>query len=645
MKRQAGGCAVLVVCLALSCGCAGDRASATGGDASFGGDVDAADLYDAAGDDSGPPPDVRDSSEGPSDVPGIEDADREVMEPDLPDADMGPDMGGLVAVEPPPAPPTSATVETISIGIVTGPNEFNGTPNPIEVCVGDVCFPFAIDEVQTTQRGAASTVHFMGADANRDALDTVSLRILGNNAWRPSCLEVRLDGVPVQCADLTGTILSGDPEEAPSDTWTGLLQEACTTCQAGKLTHGTVLGLPDADAVRVWARTDATRLVGLELAEAPDGPWVPVAWAYPTPATDFAVVLEAGALEPDAQYWYRVSVDREPGPGRPVRTAPPADAEVSIGVGSCAKHPEQHPAMFTQLASKPMDAFLFVGDTQYGNVQNRQAHWHHIRRLRAIEERANFFSEVPVATIWDDHDFLGNNSNSACRGREEALDAFGDYWPNPGAGLPQNPGVYFRHRLGPADLFMLDCRYHRPDVGDIARNCDVDGPGSRDHAAGPLGEPQFAWLMDGLSASDAPFKIVACGSLVSGDSTDSWFSFPEAKERLLSGIHQLGVGGVVFVSGDIHRSEAKVIDRQDGYDFVEVISSPLAQYPRNGLPRTQCDTPREGRLYCDAYNSFVVMRIDGGADDPEFQALFYDEFGEQRFALIRRLSELTNGAP
>ncbi len=553
------------------------------------------------------------------------------------------DDPGLVAVEPPPAPELPERVETVTVTIATGQLEFNGTPNPVEVCLGDsLCFPFAIDEVETTERSAVTVLHRSVGGVDRASLDSVTVRIGGDNAWRPACIDVRLDGSPVQCADLTGTILSSDPDEAPSDRWTGPLREDCTTCQPATLTHGTVLGLPGEDRIRVWARADATRLVGLELSETEDGPMVPVAWAWPTPDTDFAATLDADGLAPGTKYWYRVTVGGEPGPVLSLATAPAADAEVSIGVGSCAKHPDQHPAMFAQLQAKPMDAFLFVGDTHYGNAQNRQAHWHYIRQLRAIDERSSFFSQVPVAAVWDDHDFLGNNSNSSCRGADEALHAFRSYWPNPEFGTAEAAGVYFRHRFGPAELFMLDCRYHRPDVGDIARGCETQGQGNTDMGAGPLGQAQFQWLLDGLASSSAAFKVVSCGSLVSGDSVDSWFSFPAAKERLLTQIHARGVSGVVFVSGDIHRSEAKVIARDDGYDFVEVVSSPLAQYPRAGFPRTQCNTPREGRLYCDAYNSFVVMRVDGRGEDPEFQALYYDEFGEQRFALVRRLSELTN---
>ena len=552
---------------------------------------------------------------------------------------------GLVAVDPPEPPTASAQVQVVTVTIASGNDPYNGTSDAVEVCLGDqVCFPFTIDEVLTTERGALTVLHHDVSAAGLDpaAVDFVSVRILGDNAWRPTCLDVRLDGRPAQCADLTGTVLSSDPSEAPSDTWQGPFEEACTTCQAGLLTHGAVLGLPSEDTVRVWARADATRLVGLELSETVEGPGVPVAWAWPTPATDFSATLVAEDLQPATTYWYRVTVDGQGGAFRPIRTAPLATAEVAIGVGSCADEPEQHPAMFNQLAAKPMDAFLFVGDSHYGNAQNLQAHWHYIRELRVIPERHGFFGGVPVASIWDDHDFVGNNSSSACAGRDEALEAFQSYWPNPSSRDDGVPGIHFSARQGPVELFMLDCRYHRPDVGDAAMGCETDGPGNLDHGAGPLGEAQFTWLLDGLAASEAPFKLVACGSLVSGTSVDSWKSFPEAKERLLSEVHTRGVAGVVFVSGDIHRSEAKVIARDDGYDFVEIVSSPLAQYSHAGSVRTQCDAPVEGRLYCDPYNSFVVVRVDGGAADPELQALFYDEFGDQKFALVRRLSELTN---
>lgn len=636
----------LVIAALIAAGCAGDATSGdpTCSEARCDGadDVGDADGLDTLPSDIRQPDGSPEIGDAAMDDALIADAGPDAPDPDAEDdtADL-PDLpeGGLVAVPAPDRPPVPARVEVISVTLVTGPAEFNGTPNAVEVCVGATCFPFAIDEIDTTERGANTVLHRAVGGVDPTTLDSVSVTIRGDNAWRPSCLDVRLDGRPVQCADLTGTILSDDPDEAPSATWRGPLTQSCTTCQPGTLTHGTVVGLPGTDTVRVWARTDATRLVGLELSTVEDdADPVPVAWAWPTPATDFTTQLVATGLDPDRTYWYRLTVDGQPqGPLRPIRTAPGEASEVSIGVGSCAKEADQQPAIFTQLASKDLDAFLFVGDSHYGNVQNLQGHWHHGRAARSVPERQAFFGAVPTGSIWDDHDFVGNNSNSSCRGRDEALRAFSDYWPNPPRTDP-TPGVHFKTRFGPTEIFMLDCRYHRPAVGDPAQFCDVDGPGNTDHSAGPLGAEQLQWLLDGLSVSTAPFKIVACGSLLTGG-VDSWASFPDSRERLLTSIHARAVSGVVFVSGDIHRSEAKVIARDDGYDFLEIISSPLAQYPHSGLPRTQCDAPREGRLYCDPYNSFVVLRADAGPD-PELQALFYDEFGQQRFAVVRRLSEL-----
>ena len=137
--------------------------------------------------------------------------------------------------------------------------------------------------------------------------------------------------------------------------------------------------------------------------------------------------------------------------------------------------------------------------------------------------------------------------------------------------------------------------------------------------------------------------LLACGSLVTSNGIDSWNSFPAAREELFSSIHEAGIDGVVFLSGDIHRSHARVMRRTDGYDFYEFVSSPLAQYARATDTRTQCDNAlgmtSNGAevLYCDAYNSFVELRVR----DDEITAVYFDEEGVQRYAVSLTLQDLT----
>ncbi|MCA9632154.1 MAG: alkaline phosphatase D family protein, partial [Myxococcales bacterium] len=312
-------------------------------------------------------------------------------------------------------------------------------------------------------------------------------------------------------------------------------------------------------------------------------------------------------LEPDTEYFYRVEVDGDVSERvRSVRTAPTPEqpTPLRIALGSCSRLLPQ--PIFTPILAAQPDLFLFVGDNNYANTRFRAALRWNYQRFRRLRERADLLAGTPTLAIWDDHDFLANNSNGTCPGRDEALAAFREYWANPAYGLPDAPGVFFRHRWGATELFMLDCRMYRPDVGDAGRTCTPEpDPPALPISGGPLGPDQEAWLFDALGASDATFKLVACGSrFTPAGSLDSWASFPEARARLLQALEDDAIGGVVFLSGDIHRSLFSLVPGV-AYSVPEIVSSPLA------TARSSCNPNAPGQLTCyDASDSFVVLDID-----------------------------------
>ena len=74
-----------------------------------------------------------------------------------------------------------------------------------------------------------------------------------------------------------------------------------------------------------------------------------------------------------------------------------------------------------------------------------------------------------------------------------------------------------------------------------------------------LGDEQEGWLLDGLSASAAVWKLITQqlvfstvdfnGSLIN---FDQWDGYPKARQRLLDFITSEQLENVVVISGDIH---------------------------------------------------------------------------------------------
>jgi len=77
-----------------------------------------------------------------------------------------------------------------------------------------------------------------------------------------------------------------------------------------------------------------------------------------------------------------------------------------------------------------------------------------------------------------------------------------------------------------------------------------DGPRSMPsgYAAKMYGSTQFTWLKSALLASKATFKVIANGSTLSS------VCWRTQRQALFDYIVTNKIGGVVFITGDIHRS-------------------------------------------------------------------------------------------
>lgn len=559
--------------------------------------------------------------------------DATLPDPDAALVDAGPGSG-LVPVDPPPDPVFPDVIDTISVTLRTATTMSAGTNDPIELCVTDTqCFDLDTPDIDDRQDGLVDVLHFAGLGLPRAMVDQVTLRTRSpagadNDRFTPACLELRFDGEPVYCNDAIGAHLGTGTTAGEVRSWTDPagLHEACTTCWGGTLTHGPIQGAHEVDTVRVWVRADATRRVGLRMAEGPLDDASPiVAWALPRPADDFTAVLEVSGLRPGQAYRYRVEVDGDATqPSREIATAPPPEdrSPIRFALGSCTRETSQ-PAFAPLLAADP-DVFLFLGDIHYANSRHRDAHRWRYRLFRGIPARAAFLAEVPTLASWDDHDFVGNNSTGTCAGRDEALEAFTEAWANPPMGTADAPGTFFRHRWGAVEFIVLDCRMYRPDVGDPGRVCEDDpAPPVLDAADGLLGRAQWTWAVEAIASSDAVFKLVSCGSRWTLEgSLDSWASFGSARDAFFADLDARGVEGLVLLSGDIHRSEVRTIPRASSYDLPELTSSPLAN------SRSSCGAGDGERTFCfDGANSYLVVDVDPGATDPTLTARVHDGAG------------------
>lgn len=484
----------------------------------------------------------------------------------------------------PPEPSFPDTIGTVSVIVRTADGDISGTSDVVSLCLTeDHCFELDRPGINDLRTDQIDTFHFEDIGLPRAQVDRMAMSISGADDWEPACIAVRFDGEPVYCMSSVPFVLGDESESVMEWRDPEGLHVDCSSCYGAAITHGPLVGAVTDEFARIWVRTDATRIVGLRLSKTPDFADVaniaPVAaWAHPSPTKDFGTVLEAHGLEPQTTYYYGIEIDGviHNDPSYTFTTPPRAGAPTTFtfGFGSCAK--DSFPQdIFAPIAEAGLDLFLFGGDNNYGDVATLdELRWQHQWEL-TTPGRASLVASTPTLAVWDDHDFLGNNTDGTDPRRMVARRAFMEYWPNPAYGQ-NGEGIYFKHSYGDVDFFMLDARFSRDPL---------DGPvmfGDEEGRASILGAAQTRWLLDELEASTAKFKFLLSGSQwTDHGKTDSWASFTDARDAIFDAIEDRGIEGVVLLSGDRHRAEFRSLPRVSGYDLPELTSSPLANEPRD----------------------------------------------------------------
>lgn len=512
-----------------------------------------------------------------------------------------------------PGPPTfSSTVGIVHIVTRTGTGATNGTDDGVTACLSSShCTSVNKVDWNDLEPGMVDVQVIEGAGWPRSSLDRFNVRISGGtDRWVPTCFSVRLDGEPVYCHEVSGVLMGSESGETPSWTDSAGLTNQCVTCYDTPITQGPVVGTTGADHATIWLRADATRLVKLRVSDRTEGLLTagPVAYRYPAAGSDFTEHINVYGLRPGTTYHYDFEIEGERYGPWSFTTAPetPGTTRTRLAFGSCARFDDQ--PIFAQIAAWDPDIFLFIGDNHYANSSDLASLRQFYRHALDRPLRKPLLHDRTILSTWDDHDYVGNNTDGTAPGKDVALRVFQEYQPNGSFGTPDTLGVFSVHRWGDIEIYLLDDRYWRGIDDSI------------------LGDAQESWLLENLAASDATFKLLASGSQWTTQGTsDSWAAFPTAQARFLQGLVDRNVEGVVLLSGDIHRSELRLLPgAPGGYSLPELTSSPLAN------DNSTCRTSTELRTCLDSGNSFIVLDIDATASDPSLLVQLVDETGVVR---------------
>lgn len=370
---------------------------------------------------------------------------------------------------------------------------------------------------------------------------------------------------------------------------------------AGTLVSGPMLGYQSHREVLIGLETRDAREVLLEygIAGRPETartvaittPWVSPAGGQPL---KFVLPL----LEMGATYTYSVRIDGKiqefPYPLSfkttnqwEWRKGPPA---FSFLFGSCAylndsaydrpgKPYGQDTGIFGHMAASGADFTVWGGDNLYlreADYSSVSGIWYRYSRDFAAPALQKLFAVMPHYRTWDDHDYGPDNANQSYEFKDVTLAAFKAYSGNPTYGEPDHPGVYGKFIWGDAAFFLLDDRYYRDEtLLDQDANPQKSVWGAR----------QFNWLKQSLLYSKAQknhaFRFIVTGgqivqTMIKTARSETHELYRREREELIKFIQDNQIGGVIFLTGDVHHTALYRRPLTATQSIYELTSSPLS---------------------------------------------------------------------
>ena len=304
-------------------------------------------------------------------------------------------------------------------------------------------------------------------------------------------------------------------------------------------------------SVRVNGKVDAdSAVVRLAVSEQPElsSPFYSAPDTAVTAENNRVVSLEIPGLVPNRQYYYALEINGALDlslTGR-FRTFPQGPATFTFALGSCAWTGSNAPTFNTIRQLEPL-FFFHTGDLDYDNiaVNDRNVYRQTYETVLSSPAQSQLYRSVPIAYMWDDHDFGPNNSDSTAPGRVAARLTYQEYVPH----YPLDAGsgdvaIYFRFDVGRVRFLVCDSRSARSPW-----------PAPDDALKTMLGSTQKAWFKDQLLlARDSVALIVWVNTLpwigTTGD--DGWYLYTNERRELADFIRDNQIKNLCQIAGDAH---------------------------------------------------------------------------------------------
>lgn len=304
-------------------------------------------------------------------------------------------------------------------------------------------------------------------------------------------------------------------------------------------------------SIRVNARaTHDTTQVRLHVSENPDFSEARVSgWYTAAQAINNRVVsIPMQGLTPGTSYHYAIEVDGQLDLPMQGRFTTPVSSPLSFtfAFASCADTGANN-AVFDTIRQHDPLFFMHMGD-----FHNEDIGVNDIGLFRAAYDlvlaspaQSALYRDVPIAYMWDDHDYGPDDSDCDAPGREASRLAYQEYVPH--YPLPAGSGdvpIYQAFSIGRVRFIVTDLRSERtaftePDTPDKSM----------------LGRLQKPWFEDELLAANGVYPVIVWVNTIpwiSEASHEDWSRYTFERQEIADFIRNNGIQGLFMISGDAH---------------------------------------------------------------------------------------------
>lgn len=262
--------------------------------------------------------------------------------------------------------------------------------------------------------------------------------------------------------------------------------------------------------------------------------------------------LTVQGLVPDTDYYYGIEVAgalrRETVSRGRFRTFPLGRASFRVAFASCGDFRAADQSAFPAIVAENPLLFIHMGDLHYSDTNSTVADEYRYNYDNVLGHYAQgaLFRRMPVAYMWDDHDFSGNDSDTTAIGRDTARSVFKERVPHYPLGAAGGT-VAQAFTVGRVRFIMTDLR------------SAAVSPGAKETTSKTkMGSGQKAWFKQELiNARDNAFPLIVwvCPDpwiATAGLGEESWGGYATERTEIANFIRDNRITNITIISGDMH---------------------------------------------------------------------------------------------